>query len=347
MRLRFLLSLLGALIVCASMTAAAWPALALGEGGGPLQIYFIDVEGGQSTLIVTSDRRAVLIDAGWSQANHRDADRIQAAARDAQITALDYLILTHFHEDHAGGVAEIARRLPVKTFVDYGAPIEQGTFTQAPFMTYSGARAQGQQLHPKPGERLSLGDVEIEVVSAGGEVTKRPLQGVTSKLTSGCAPVTRGAADEGENPRSLGVRLRFGRFSFLDLGDLSGANLVALVCPDNLLGHSDVYLVPHHGNADTAIVPLITAVSPRIAILNNGVTKGGDPSAMAALKAAGVGEVWQLHRSVAAGSSNAPDNFIANVTDTPDAAAWLKVTADSDGSFSVTNGRTGETKAYR
>src|SRR5262245_22587502 len=125
MPLRSLLAFLGACVVSASLMAAAWPAVALGEGGGPLQIYFIDVEGGQSTLIVTPERRAILIDAGWSAANDRDADRIQAAARDTQITALDYLILTHFHEDHAGGVAEIARRLPVKTFVDYGAPVEQ------------------------------------------------------------------------------------------------------------------------------------------------------------------------------------------------------------------------------
>jgi competence protein ComEC len=336
MHLRSLLALLAALVVSASLMAAE-----------PLQIYFIDVEGGQSTLIVTPERRAILIDAGWSAANNRDADRIQAAARDAKITALDYLILTHFHEDHAGGVAEIARRLPVKTFVDYGAPMEQGTFAQNPFKTYSEARTGGQQLHPKPGERISLGDVELEVVSAGGEVTKRALQGVTSKPTSGCAPVTRGAADEGENPRSLGVRLRFGRFSFLDLGDLSGANLLALVCPDNLLGHSDVYLVPHHGNADTAYVSVITAVSPRVAILNNGVNKGGDPKALTALKEANISEVWQLHRSRPAGTSNMPDNFIANVTDTPDAAAWLKVTADSDGTFSVTNARTGETKPYR
>jgi competence protein ComEC len=332
---RSLLALAGALVVSASVLAA-----------GPLQIYFIDVEGGQSTLIVTPERRAILIDAGWSGSNNRDADRIQAAARDAQITALDYLILTHFHEDHAGGVAEIARRLPVNTFVDYGAPTESGTFAQTPFTTYSDARARGQQLHPKPGDRLSLGDVDLEVVSAGGDVTKRPLQDITSRPTNGCAPVTRGAADEGENPRSLGVRLRFGRFSFLNLGDLSGANLLALVCPDNLLGHSDVYLVPHHGNADTAFVSVITAVSPRIAILNNGVAKGGDPRALAALKDAGITDVWQLHRSRPAGNSNAPDSFIANLTDAPDAAAWLKVTADSDGTFIVTNGRTGGAKPY-
>ena len=336
MHLRPLLALLGAFVVATGLIAA-----------GPLQIYFIDVEGGQSTLIVTPERRAILMDAGWSAANNRDADRIQAAARDAQVTTLDYLIVTHFHEDHAGGVAEITKRLTVKAFVDYGEPKEQGTFAQAPFATYAEARARGQQLHPKPGDHLSLGDVELEVVSAGGEVTRRPLQGVTSTPTSGCTPVARGTADEGENPRSLGVRLRFGGFSFLNLGDLSGTNLVSLVCPANLLGHSDIYLVPHHGNADTAYVSVVTAVSPRVAILNNGVNKGGDPRALAALKEAGIGEVWQLHRSRTAGNSNAPDSFIANPTDAPDAAAWLKVTADSDGTFSVTNGRTGETKRYR
>ena len=334
---KYLLALTVAVAIVASVRAAE-----------PLTIYFIDVEGGQSTLVVTPERRAILIDAGWSAANNRDADRIQAAARDAQVTAIDYLLLTHFHEDHAGGVAEIARRLPVKTFVDYGEPIETGTFSEAPFKTYAEARARGQQLHPKPGERITLNDVELDVISAGGTLTKNPLQGVTKSANAACAsaPAPRGG-DTGENPRSLGVRLRFGRFSFLDVGDLSGANLFGLACPDNLLGHSDVYLVPHHGNADTAMPAVIRAVSPRIAVFNSGVNKGGDPLAFAALKDARITEVWQLHRSRRAADANAADRFVANVADTPDAAAWLKLTAERDGSFSMTNGRTGETKEYR
>ncbi len=192
-------------------------------------------------------------------------------------------------------------------------------------------RARGKSLHPRPGDKLPLTGVGVEVLSAGGAVLTRPTQRTAGVRNPACATLGKQPELEGENPRSVGVRITFGRFTFLDLGDLPGANLAALACPNNLLGHADVYLVPHHGNKDTAIPAVIAAVSPRVAILNNGATKGGDPAAFRTLhETAGLEGVWQLHRSRNKGSANYPDAFIANLEDGPrDAGAWIKVSAEA------------------
>src|SRR5262245_14095273 len=314
-----------------------------------LDIYFIDVEGGQSTLLVTPAGQAFLIDTGYAGFDNRDPNRISAAARAANVTRLDYLLITHFHGDHAGGAVEVAKRLPVATFVDYGEPIEKGEFSQTPFTAYAAARARATSLHPRPGDKLPLRGVDVEVLSAGGAVLARPTQRTAGVRNPACATLGKQPEIEGENPRSLGVRIRFGMFTFLDLGDLAGANLAALACPNNLLGHADVYLVPHHGSKDTAIPAVIAAVSPRVAILNNGATKGGDPAAFRTLhEAAGIEGVWQLHRSRNQGAANYPDAFIANLDEgAKDAGAWIKISAQASGAFSVTNGRTGATTSYK
>jgi hypothetical protein len=276
-----------------------------------------------------------------------------AAARAARINRLDYLLVTHFHGDHVGGVPEVAKRLPVATFVDYGEPIEKDASVAEPFAAYKPARARGHHLHPAPGDRLAIDGVEIEVVSAGGALLTKPLSGTSGagQANPACTGLGPQPANASENPRSMGIRLKLGRFSFLDLGDLMGTNLAALTCPTNLIGHADVYLVPHHGNKDTAIPAVIAAVSPRVAILNNGVSKGGDAEAFESLRGAlGIEDTWQLHKTRHSGARNFPDAFIANLNledGEKDNAAWLKVSATERGSFTVTNARTGLTKSYK
>jgi competence protein ComEC len=315
-----------------------------------LDIYFIDVEGGQSTLIVTASGQSMLIDAGWAGFGNRDPERIMAAARAAQVDRLDYLLITHFHADHAGGAPEVARRLPVRTFVDYGEPIEKDAFATEPFAAYTPVRGRGQQLHPRPGDRLPFDGVEVEVVSAGGLLLAEPLAGTpgAGQANPACAALAPQAINATENGRSLGVRLKFGRFTFLDLGDLPGKNLAALACPLNLVGHADVYLVPHHGNEDTAIPAVIAAVTPRVAILNNGALKGADADAFTALRGASGIDTWQLHKTRHSDARNFPDAFIANLEDgEKDTGAGIKVSADDSGGFTVTNARTGMTRSYQ
>ncbi len=320
--------------------------------GRPLQIYFIDVEGGQSTLIVTPAGESLLIDTGYPDRNGRDPDRIVAAMHDAKISSIDYLLITHMHEDHNGGAAELARRVPIGAFIDYGAPVETGADVVAAFAGYSEARDKAGKhgpphIVPKPGDRLPLLGVEASIMSADGQTITAPVPGA-----GGANPACEGFEPRPfasrENPRSLGIYLKYGRFRFLDLGDLVGPGLVSLVCPNNLIGDIDAYLVTHHANADTNLPPVWAAVHPRVAISNNGAYKGGSPPTWATLhRLTDIEGVWQLHKSLIDGSDNFPDTFIANLDfGDHDHGHWIKLSANDDASFSVTNGRTGWTRVY-
>jgi len=334
------------------------------EARRTLDIYFIDVEGGQSTLMVTPAGESFLIDTGFagdgafqSKAGDprraRDAQRIAAAARDAGVTRIDYLLITHFHADHDGGVVELAQLLPIGTFIDHGGVLPEAEARVAGTLdalaAYSAVRAKGRHLEPAPGERLPLKGVTAIVVSSGGATVREPLAGSSRQSAHGanaaCGPTAPPAQEPTENPRSTGVRLEFGRFRFLDVGDLSGAPLFALACPRNLVGPVDVYLVAHHGGPDAADPATFAAFRPRVAIVNNGAVKGGAPETFATLHAVpGLADVWQLHRSMNDGARNFAHDRIANLDETT--AHWIKVRAREDGSFVVTNGRTGESKGY-
>ena len=340
--------------------AAATPAQDARRASGPptLDLYFVDVEGGQSTLVVTPSGETLLVDTGFPGTgtfqslpgppdDARDAQRILAAMHDAGVTAIDYLLITHFHADHVGGVPELAQLIPIRTFIDHGevAPDaeRQVPGTMAAFNAYATVRARGRHLEPKPGDRLPLKGVDAVVVSSAGSTIATPLPGGGARNPA-CGTSTI-AAPDAENPRSTGVRLAFGNFRFIDLGDLSGNPLFALFCPNDLLGAASVLLVPHHGGADVADPAMSGAVGPRVAILNNGPTKGGAAQTLAALRhVQGIGDVWQVHRSENRDAQNFADERIANLDATT--SHWIKVSARADGSFVVTNARTGESRTY-
>jgi competence protein ComEC len=327
------------------LTAALLLALASAlDAAGTLDIYFIDVEGGQSTLIVTPAGESLLIDAGYKGNDGRDANRIAAAAKAAGVKQLDYLLITHFHGDHAGGVPEVSRLLPIRTFVDHDTIVPNDQSTAPVFEDYKPIRAKGRHIVANAGDRLPLKGLDVQVVSSSTLTVKRPVEG-GGQANPDCPSSAPPAGEAIENPRSTGIRLRFGRFTFIDLGDLSGQPLYSLFCPSNLLGKADLYLVPHHGGADV-VYPATFALKPRVAIMNNGEKKGGSRDAFANMrKVAGLEDVWQLHKSLAEGAQNYADDRVANLDETT--GHWLKVSARDDGSFSVTNGRTGATKSYR
>jgi beta-lactamase superfamily II metal-dependent hydrolase len=329
--------------VAAALAAVVLPARA----AKTLDIYFIDVEGGQSTLIVTPAGESLLVDTGYAGNNGRDAGRILAAARDAGIKQVDYLLLTHFHPDHIGGLTELARQIPIQTFVDHGDMAEPTTADPSgekrAFDAYLAVK-KPRHVEPKPGDRLPLKGLEIVVVSSAGATIAKPIAGA-GQATPGCPQSARPAQNATENPRSTGVHVRYGRFRFVDLGDLSGKPLYELFCPNNLLGPADVYLVPHHGGADVSEPAYLAAVRPRVAIMNNGATKGGSREMFATLQSATrLDDVWQLDKSRTEGAQNFGDERIANLDETT--GHWLKISANEDGSFRVTNGRTGAGKDY-
>jgi competence protein ComEC len=323
-----------------------------------LDIYFIDVEGGQATLIVTPAGESLLIDTGFPSdgtfaslpgdpSKARDANRILAATRAAGIKRIDYLLITHFHADHDGGVVELARQIPIRTFIDHGSVLpdaENVEGTLDAFKRYEAVRAKGRHLDPRPGDHVPLKGVDAIIVSAAGTTLTRPLSGAGA-ANPACGRAAMPAQERNENPRSTGLRLQLGKFRFLDVGDLTGAPLFALACPNDLVGPIDLYLVAHHGGPDAADPATFAAFRPRVAVVNNGAVKGGAPELLAALRqVSGLDDSWQLHRSTLPGAQNAPDDRIANLTDST--SAWIKASAREDGSFTVTNGRTGVTKTY-
>jgi beta-lactamase superfamily II metal-dependent hydrolase len=326
---------------------------------GTLEIYFIDVEGGQSTLIVTPQRHSLLIDTGWAGDGKgfspgdphkaRDANRIVAAARDAGVAQIDYLLITHFHTDHVGGVSELAQLIPIRTFVDHGAPhphaAETSSETRDAFASYSELRSKGRHIEPRPGDHLPLNDIQVTVVSSAGATLAAPLPGAGAANTA-CPDHAMPANDPDENPRSTGVLVRYGKFRFLDVGDLSGEPLFNLVCPTNRVGRVDAYLVAHHGGADSAEPATFAAFQPRVVMINNALRKGGQLPLFETLhRARGIEDVWQLHTSADAGGSNFPAQYIANVDDT--GAHWIKLVASEDGGFRVLNSRTKQWKQYQ
>jgi beta-lactamase superfamily II metal-dependent hydrolase len=324
-----------------------------------LDIYFIDVEGGQSTLLVTPSHESLLIDTGWpgngsppdprpgDPAQARDARRIVAAATDAGIKQIDYLLITHFHPDHDGGVVELAQLLPIRHFIDHGTLSEEAqkdAGTKAAWQAYLEIRNKAPHVEPKPGDRIPLRDINAVVVSSAATTLTSPLPGA-GEVNGTCAPSARPARDVLENPRSTGFVASFGKFRFLDVGDLSGQPLFDLACPKDLIGPVSVYLVAHHGGPDVADPATFAAFKPRVAVMNNGLKKGGARDTYEVLHhVQGLEDVWQLHRSDAAGEQNFAEDHIAN----PDESTsyWIKLTASADGSFTVLNARTGQAKSY-
>jgi beta-lactamase superfamily II metal-dependent hydrolase len=324
----------------------------------PLDIYFVDVEGGQATLIITPGGETLLIDAGYPGKGKsdptpgdpgaaRDAQRIAAAAEDANVSQIDYLLVSHFHADHFGGVMELAQLLQIGTILDHGTEAREtrsNPKTLGLIRAYKKVRDQSSYLAPIVGDRLPLEGIDITVVSSAGDILESPIEGAGA-ANSACDRPVLTPSEPLENPRSTGILLRFGEFRFLDLADLVGQPLSDLVCPTDLIGSVDVYLVPHHGGADAADPATLAAFRPRIAILNNGALKGGDVPIFSVLRDAnGLEDVWQLHRSELEGAENFSAERIANLDTQTE--HWIKLSARNDGSFRVLNGRTGEWKNY-
>jgi competence protein ComEC len=319
------------------------------EARNSLQVYFVDVEGGQATLFVTPGGHSLLIDTGWPGNNGRDADRIVAAARKAAIERIDFVLLTHFHVDHAGGITQLAARIPIGTVIDHGENREHtDAATEQTWQDYQSFLAKGnvKRLIVKPGDILPLQDVEAEVISSDGALIEKPLPGAGGTNTS-CKDSDQRPADQTENLRSLGTMITFGKLRILDLGDLTWDKEMELMCPSNRLGTIDIYIVSHHGWSQSNSPALLNGIAPRVAIMDNGAAKGGSPSSWDIIKKSPrLQDFWQLHFSNEGGAAhNAADSFIANLPG-PDAGNYLKLTARRDGSFDVFNSRTERSKHY-
>lgn len=315
---------------------------------GKLRVYFIDVEGGQSTLFVTPTGKSLLIDTGWPDNNFRDAGRIAAAAKSAGLSRIDNVLITHYHDDHVGGVPQLVQRMPVGTFFVHGPNREHEAVTERGYAAFQKvlAETKAKEIVAKPGERLPIEGMDVTVISADGKLIDKPLPGA-GEANQYCKQTEVRPPDTTENGRSLGVLIRFGELKILDLGDLTWDKERELMCPTNRLGKVDILVVSHHGWYQSSSPALVDAIHPTVPIMDNGAKKGGSIPVLDTVRhAPGIDALWQLHYSDEGGAAhNTAAEYIANL-DGPDAGHDIEVTASRNGSFTVRNGRTGAEKHY-
>jgi beta-lactamase superfamily II metal-dependent hydrolase len=363
-------SIVLALVLGITIVAAAFAA-AQSRTSKPLDIYVIDVEGGNATLVVSPSGESLLIDTG-NPSNGRDADRILAAARDAGLTQIDHLITTHYHGDHIGGLAELTARFPVKHFIDHGPNIQPDGSGARFEQGYKEIYAKAKHTVAKPGDRIPMAGLDVRVVTSAGETIRSPLPGAGGPNPY-CDSFKSGD-NNAEDPQSVGTYITFGKFRTSHLGDLTKNKEFELMCPINRIGTVDVLLGLHHGQATSNSEVLVHALRPRVAVMNNGTRKGGEPEVMKTIHSSpGLEDLWQIHFSLLSGQEyTVPGMFIANTVDeqspampiapTPPpqpgpgalpppahngTAYWIRLSAREDGSYTVTNTRNGFSKTYR
>jgi competence protein ComEC len=317
---------------------------------GTLDIYWSDVEGGASTLIVTPSGQSLLVDAGNPAPDDRDAKRVFEAAKAAGLKKIDMLVTTHYHGDHVGGEPALSKMIQIEKFYDHGDSIEAGSNpnTTKLWEDYK-AMSQGKRAILKPGDKIPLNGVDIRVVSANGDVLAKPISGGGSNAL--CKDAQHKDADPSENARSVGFLLTYGKFKFLDIGDLTWEKELLLACPANKIGKVTLLQATHHGFVNDISGPpaLYWAVQPQVVVVNNGATKGLGVNAYETLtKIQGLEGIWQIHRSIRTDAAhNTSESMIANPDEPPaDKGLWIKASISKDGKFTLTNGRNNFSKSY-
>ena len=319
---------------------------ALAKAPKPLQIYFIDVEGGQATLVVGPSHESMLIDTGWPNFNGRDAERIARAAKAAKIKQIDYVLITHYHRDHVGGVTQLAERMKIVTFVDHGPNLEDSDAAREDYAAYEKVVAKARRIMVRAGDGIPIKGLTVRVLTAAGEHIADPLPGA-GEANMYCDSEPNAAPDPSENARSLGVLITYGKFRFIDLGDLTKKKELELACLNNLVGKVDLYLVTHHGLDQSNAKAIVWGLHPRVAIMNNGAHKGGNPEAWQTVHdSPGLEDLWQLHYSEDAGKDhNTGEKFIANSGGKD--GNYINVAAEPDGRFTVENSGNKFRKEYK
>jgi competence protein ComEC len=349
----------------------------------PLKIVVIDVEGGAASLFLTPEGKSLLIDTGWPagsgqmpspDGSKESADRIVAAAKKLGIKKLDYVLVTHYHDDHSGGTAALAKKIPVGTFIDHGAngdqlpagtPPERVVNTPAgQYPRYLEAIKGSKRIIAKAGDVIRIGSLTNTIVASNGEAIEKSLPGAGA-VNLDCTNLTIGIdKNENENSRSVASLLRYGNVTIAQFGDLSWDMEYVLACPIDKLGKVNLLLVTQHGSARVSNNPAhVAAVMPDVAIMPNGGKKGGDPEAIKIVTAQpSLQDFWRLHESYKFPELSGDKNMIANLNPPqaaidavatkpweapPDMGHAIMAEVWKSGRITVTNMRNGFSKMYQ
>ena len=345
------------MLVLVNITTSVWA-----QSPRPLEIFFIDVEGGAATLIVTPERESILIDSGWPGLDDRDPKRIVHAVKDlAKCARLDHLITTHWHRDHFGGVAGLSKLIEIGQFWDRGLPEDPGPAgfsgrAQAgdPLGVAYREASKGKRKALHAGDQLPVKGLASLVLASGGQVVGPANAPQSEGAAADSAPNPRCESappdqpvDPSDNARSLAILFTFGKFQFFDAGDLTWNVEKRLVCPINLVGSVDLYQVTHHGMDISNHPTLIESLAPTVAIMNNGPRKGGSPATVKRLRAVpSIQAAYQLHRNAATSDEDNTDaSLIANKDGSEGEFIRVRV-APGGGKFTVQIGEHGAERTF-
>jgi beta-lactamase superfamily II metal-dependent hydrolase len=331
------------------------------QAKGTLDVYWVDVEGGAATLVVTPAGESLLIDTG--NPGTRDAGRIhQVATKVAGIKKIDHLITTHFHGDHYGGAAMLANLMPIGVVNDNGIPKKNPDrhrknpiFPQL-VKPYRGMKVDSRNV-VEPGHVFPLkqakdsAKLKVTCVVANQKIIQPPpnLRLAKNPLT-GTVPAK--PEDLSDNANSVATLFELGDFRFIDCGDLTWNVEAKLVTPFNVIGTVDVYQVNHHGLDSSNNPVLIKSLAPTVSVMNNGHTKGCGAGSFAALKGCkSIQAMWQVHKNLRKKDpeNNAGEKYIANLTDRDGCKGhYLKLSVAADGkTYTMSNPRNGEKVTYK
>ncbi|MBN2136754.1 MAG: MBL fold metallo-hydrolase [Sedimentisphaerales bacterium] len=319
--------------------------------GKTLDIYFMDMAGGASTLIVTPLGESVLIDTGSLEPKHRDADRIERACKHAGLEQIDCLVTTHFDIDHYGGIYELSRRIPIKRFIDSDTPPARYDKRQA-----------GETLSPLY-EQATKGktslleaseDIPLKNSGKGPKIrlhcvaSQKKIEGFSGDIDAPVEGFEIRKPDTSNNAYSITLVLTYGDFKFFAGGDITWNVEHHLAHPVNRIGKVDLYQVTHHGLDLSNNTILLKALAPTVAVAMNGPRKGIQPrtfkdlNALPSLKA-----LYTIHYNTQYGDQgNPPAEFIANRED-PSRGEYIKASVNPDKkTFTIQTGPEGKKKTY-
>ena len=337
-----------------------------------LQMVSIDVEGGGGTLFVTPDGKSLLIDTGNPETskvtgNTPSSQRIAQAAAALGVKKIDYLISTHYHGDHIGGLEGLLARMPVENFIDHGENRETTASTQpgaaqidlknpppnssaAGYNRYVELIGNKRRIIAKAGDVFRIAGMTVTVVMADAQPIAKPLAGAGEDNPS-CAGMESMAQIGGEeNARSLAVVITYGKTKIAAFGDLTWDREKDLFCPANRVGKVDVYLATHHGTALSGSPASVNALAPIVTIIGNGARKGADPARVKTIESSPRHQgLWKLHASTANPQVNGDSQMIANedADQTKDKFHNLRLRIERDGKITVINERNGFNKSYQ